>query len=52
MADSIPHTTITFDSLRAKFELMGLCPNGFTDDAKKRAASWDTRSDLKEHFVQ
>ena len=57
MADSTPNTTITFDSLRTKFEPMGLCPNGFTDDAKKRAASWDVyvtkfTPDIKEEFVE
>jgi hypothetical protein len=44
--DNVLHTPINFDSLRAKFEPVGLCPNGFTDDAGKRAASWDRRHDL------
>jgi hypothetical protein len=43
---------INFDNLRANFEPIGLCPNGFTDDAKKCAASWNTRPDLQEDFVQ
>jgi hypothetical protein len=50
--DNVLHTPITLDNLRAKFEPTGLCPNGFTDDAGKCAASWNMRSDLKEYLVQ
>jgi hypothetical protein len=49
---NVADIAIDFDSLRANFEPMGLCPNGFTDDVEKRAASWDTRPDLQQHFVQ
>jgi hypothetical protein len=51
-AASILHTPISFDTLRATFEPMELCSNGFTNDAQKRAASWETRADLKQHLVQ
>ena len=41
----VTNIAINFDSLRANFEPMGLCPNGFTDDAKKRVEFWGRRSD-------
>ncbi len=50
--DGTLHTPIRFDSLRAKFEPIGLCANGFTDDAVKCTASWDVRSDHLEKEVE
>jgi hypothetical protein len=41
----VTNIAINYDNLRASFEPMGLCPNGFSDDAEKRAASWGRRTD-------